>query len=148
MSAYEQHELAAAQAEQEAQERYDELERKEQEYANACEEYAILAYDDDGDIAEVMSAFFDTHDESEWAILHDHMKQERIAAQDLIVAIENGCGDVQEIRQRLRHHYQQVINWLARGVDRGCLLLDDNQTQRRPLGRHTTWPRRVCGDVY
>jgi preprotein translocase subunit Sec63 len=125
MSAYEQHELSAAKAEQEAQERHDEMERKEQAHADACEEYAILAYDDDGDIAEVMSAFFDTHSESEWAILHEHMKQERDAAQELSIAIESGRGDVQEIRQRLKHHYQQVINWLARGVDRGCLLNDD-----------------------
>jgi preprotein translocase subunit Sec63 len=125
MSAYEQHELAAARDGQEAQERYDEQERSEQAHADACEEYAILAYDDDGDIAEVMSAFFDTHDESEWAILHDHMKQERIAAGELIMAIENGRGDVQEISHRLKHHYQQVISWLARGVDRGCLLDED-----------------------
>jgi len=73
-----------------------------------------------------MSAFFDTHDEAEWAILHDHMKQERKAAEELVTALESGRGgvDALEIRQRLRHHYETVIAWLARGVDRGCLLED------------------------
>jgi preprotein translocase subunit Sec63 len=126
MSAYERWELAAAKAEQEAQERYDEQERSEQAHADACEEYAILAYDDDGDIAEVMSAFFDTHDESEWAILHDHMKQERIATERMIWAlIENRTDDYKDFRGAALYRHEQVIFCLARGVDRGCLLDED-----------------------
>lgn len=124
MTAYEQWELAAAAEDDRVEREMAEIVKYEESLREVCEEYAINAYDYDGDIHEVMSAFYDTHDESEWAILHDHMKQERLATEEYILGLSMGC-DVKEIRQRCRHHHSQVINWLTRAVDRGCLLDED-----------------------
>lgn len=123
MTAYDPQELAAAAEEDRMDCKYLDNQRKLDGHEAACLEYAAVCWDDDGDLPELIEAFYSTHDEAQIAILWDQIKQYHQAIKCVVMARNKAEQD--QYKKEAEHHDLQIINWLARAVDRGCLLEDE-----------------------
>lgn len=111
MTAYEQHELAAAKAEQEAQERYDAIEAKQEKYELDCAFLAARALNTGYRWSDVLEAAYSCLDRVQFQALDNHIRKMAF------------CKPFEE---EWEHHRKAVHGLLTRALDKGCLLDDED----------------------
>lgn len=109
MTAYDQHELAAAKEQDLLDDEALAQDEAERALHEVCEEYALVALEDGTNWTELLEAYHDTTSPDDWPSMYDHLR---------VLAIREPGTDEYNYAKR------QLICTLSRAVDIGCLLED------------------------